>query len=334
MERIGVNFSGGLPPRDIVDCVKLAEELGYESAWMSEGHGGDQFSILTACAVATNRILLGTSISSVFVRSAPTIAMAAAVVDHFSGGRFILGLGSSHKVQVEPEYGLTFTQPIQRVRECVDIVRIMLRDGEVSYAGKVFNIEHFQLWFQPHRREIPIYVAAVFPKMLEICGEISQGTILTRTTVEYSKVCAEHLAIGAKRAGKDPSDVEVATLMGCSVGEEKDEARDATRAGIAMYAARFPRYRRLMGEYGYVEELEAVRRAWLEGDSERAKRLIPNELIDRTSLIGTAEECRERLAQYRQAGITLPIISPRGEAGEGKDAKALAMEVIRAMAPR
>ena len=104
MERIGVGFSGGMSPPDIVECVKLAEELGYESAWVAEGHGGDQFSILTACAVATDRIKLGTSITSVFVRTAPTIAMAAATVDHFSNGRFILGLGSSHKVQVEPEH--------------------------------------------------------------------------------------------------------------------------------------------------------------------------------------------------------------------------------------
>ena len=98
MERIGVAFTEGLRPREIVECVKYAEELGYESAWMAEGHGGDHFTILTACALATKRILLGTSISSVYVRSAPTIAMAAACVDEFSEGRFILGLGSSHKV--------------------------------------------------------------------------------------------------------------------------------------------------------------------------------------------------------------------------------------------
>ena len=93
MDRIGVGFSGGMSPQDIVECVKFAEELGYESAWVAEGHGGDQFSILTACAVATERIKLGTSITSVYVRTAPTIAMAAASVDHFSNGRFILGVG-------------------------------------------------------------------------------------------------------------------------------------------------------------------------------------------------------------------------------------------------
>ena len=103
MERIGVAFSGGVSPADIVECVRLAEDLGYESAWVAEGHGGDQFAILGACAVATRRILLGTSISSVFVRSATTIGMAAATVDHLSSGRFILGLGSSHPVSAGQE---------------------------------------------------------------------------------------------------------------------------------------------------------------------------------------------------------------------------------------
>jgi alkanesulfonate monooxygenase SsuD/methylene tetrahydromethanopterin reductase-like flavin-dependent oxidoreductase (luciferase family) len=98
MTRLGLAISGGLSPTEIVECVQLAEEFGYESAWVAEGHGGDQFAILAACAVATTRILLGTSISSVFVRSAPTIAMAAATVDHLSNQRFILGLGSSHRV--------------------------------------------------------------------------------------------------------------------------------------------------------------------------------------------------------------------------------------------
>src|ERR671937_1597284 len=137
MTRLGVAFSGGLTPPDIVECVKLAETLGYESAWVAEGHGGDQFAILAACAVSTRRIRLGTSISSVFVRSAPTIGMAAATVDHLSGGRFVLGLGSSHRVQVEPEHGVAFVQAIPRVRETVAIVRALLRDGAVSHKGDV-----------------------------------------------------------------------------------------------------------------------------------------------------------------------------------------------------
>src|SRR5438270_8526791 len=105
MNRIGIAISGGPNPAEMIDLVVLAERLGYDSAWVAEGHGGDQFAILAACATRTSRIRLGTSITSVFVRSVPTMAMAAASVDDISGGRLILGIGSSHKVQVELEHG-------------------------------------------------------------------------------------------------------------------------------------------------------------------------------------------------------------------------------------
>ena len=292
---------------------------------------GDQFSILTACAVATNKILLGTSITSVFVRSAPTIAMAAACVDHFSDGRCVLGLGSSHRVQVGPEHGLEFSQPVQRLRECVDIVRDLLRDRTVSYEGSVFNIERFDLWFEPLRNEIPIYVAAVRPRMLQICGEISQGTILTYCTREHAAVAAENVALGARSAGKDPADVDVATLLPCAVSDDVDQARDSLRAGVVSYAVGFPRYRRLMVEAGFAQEIEAVRQAWSEGNREGALKLVPPELIDKIAVVGTPEQCRRQVQEYRQAGITLPIISPRAS---GEDAKGEAMAAIRACAPR
>ncbi|MCH8282048.1 MAG: LLM class flavin-dependent oxidoreductase [Chloroflexi bacterium] len=331
MERIGLSFSGGLPPTDIVDCIQLADELGYESAWMAEGHGGDQFSVLTACALRTKNILLGTSITSVFVRSAPTIAMAAATVDHFSQGRFVLGLGTSHKVQVEPEHGLLFEKAVPRLRECVQIVRSLLQKGEVSYQGSVYNIENFDFWFEPYRREIPIYVAAVFPKMLEVCGEIAQGALMTWCTLEHAETAAWHVAEGAKRAGRNPSEVEVATLLPCAAGSSGEGAMEGLKTNIARYAARFPRYRRLMENAGFTEELQAVRRAWNEGDQEKAIRLVPAELIDKIALVGTADQCRARLEEYRRAGITQPIISPRVS---GANPKEEAMQIIRACAPR
>src|SRR6202163_1103761 len=147
MTRLGIAFSGGPSPAEIVDCIRLAEELGYESAWVAEGHGGDQFATLAAAAATTSRILLGTSITSVFVRTVPTIAMAAATLDHLSAGRFILGVGSSHQVQVEGEHGVSYAKPLTRIRETVEIIRQLLRDGRVEYAGDSVRIDGFDLWF-------------------------------------------------------------------------------------------------------------------------------------------------------------------------------------------
>jgi 5,10-methylenetetrahydromethanopterin reductase len=193
MEHLGIALGSGLSPGDIVESVKLAEEIGYDSAWIVEGHGGEQFSILTACALATQRVRLGTAISSVFVRSAPTIAMAAACLDYFSSGRFVLGLGSSHKVQVESEHGIQYGDPVTRVRETVEVVRALLRDGVVSYHGKTITIEKFDLWFRPARTSVPIYLSALFPQMLALCGEIAQELLMVFSTPDSARSAREQL---------------------------------------------------------------------------------------------------------------------------------------------
>ena len=332
MARIGVAFYGGLAPGEIVDCVKMAEELGYESAWMAEGHGGDQVAVLAACALATQRILLGTSISSVFVRSVPTIAMAAATVDHLSQRRFILGLGSSHKVQVEPEHGLPYGQPVRRVRDSVAIIRTLLRDGVVSYRGETVTIERFDLWFRPIRQEIPIYLGALFPKMLEVCGEIAQGAILVWSTLETVAQAVAHITEGARRAGRRPEEVDLAALLPCSVAASQQEAFDVLRPVVAFYAGFFPRYHRLIAAQGFPEAAQAIRAAWGKGDQAGAARAVPDALIAAVAVAGTPAECRERIEAYRSSGIALPIIFPvlRSAGPAGKQDM---IDALRACAP-
>ena len=329
MSRIGVAFSGGLSPGDVVACAELAESLGYESAWVAEGHGGDQFAILAACAMSTRRILLGTGISSVFVRSAPTIAMAAATVDHLSQGRLVLGLGSSHRVQVEPEHGIPFVQPTRRLRETVEVVRRLLRDGVVSFAGEVVRIERFDLWFSPLRRDVPIYLAALFPPLLELGGEIADGVLLTWATLEAGRRAAEHAAIGARRAGRDPGAVDVAALLPCAVAERRADAVARMRGPVAFYAGFFPRYHRLLAEAGFPDQVRAIKAAWDRGDRAEAERLVPDALVTAVAVAGTPDDCRERITRLRAAGIQLPIISPRVA---GPDAARAAMDAIRACA--
>jgi len=330
MSRIGIAFSGGPNPAEIVECVKLAETLGYESAWVAEGHGGDQFATLAACAVQTSRILLGTSITSVFVRTAPTIAMAAATVDGLSGGRFILGVGSSHRVQVEAEHGVGYGKPLTRVRETVEIIRALLRDGRVQYEGETVRIEGFDLWFTPLRRAIPIYASAVFQKMTALCGEIADGIILTRSTLATAPLVKQQLAEGARRAGRDPSEILVTTLLPTAVRESRREALDALRPGLAFYAGFFPRYNRLMAEHGFAEEAAAIAEAWARGDRAATERAVSDAMIDASSIAGTPAQCRERIEAYRASGIDLPIISPFAR---GPGSKARFEAAIHACAP-
>ena len=328
--RLGIAISGGPSPTEIVDLVKLAEGLGYESAWVAEGHGGDQFAILAACAVQTSRIRLGTSISSVFVRTVPTIAMAAAAVDDLSGGRFILGLGSSHKVQVEGEHGVPYGKPLTRVRESVAAIRELLRAGRVEFHGETVRIDNFDLWFAPRRPEIPIYVSAVFPKMTALCGEIADGVLLTRSTLGTAARIREQVAEGARRANREPGRIVIASLLPTMVGESRAAALAALRPGLAFYAGFFPRYNRMMAEHGFAEEAAAVAEAWSRGDRVAAEHAVSDALIDATSIAGTPEQCRARIEEYRRCGLDLPILSPFAR---GSEARSRFEAVIRACAP-
>jgi probable F420-dependent oxidoreductase len=330
MSRIGVAISGGANPADIVDLVVLAEDLGYESAWVAEGHGGDQFAILAACAMRTSRIRLGTSISSVFVRSAPTIAMAASTIADLSGGRFILGLGSSHKAQVEPEHGLVYSKPLSRTRETVAIVRGLIRDGRVTFEGETIRIKNFDLWYTPRHRDVPVYLSAVFRKGIALCGEVADGIILTRSTLDTARQVRMHLAEGARVAGRDPAGIEVTSLLPASVSDTREAALAALRPGIAFYCGFFPRYNRMMAEHGFATEAAAIAEAWARGDRAASERAVSDAMIGATSVSGTAEQCRARIEDYRQSGIDLPIVSPFAR---GPDAKARFEAAIRACAP-
>ena len=331
MSRVGVAFSAGLNASEIVECAQLAESLGYDSVWMAEGHGGDQFAVLSAVAAQTERVKLGTCISSVFVRSAPTIAMAAAVVDQLSGGRFILGLGSSHKVQVEPEHGLPYAKPVTRVRETAEVVRQLLRDGRVSYRGETITIENYELWFQPLRPSLPIYYAAVFPKMMGVCGEEADGVILTRTTLDVGAEARQHIAAGAEAAGRDPGEVDVTSLLPAAGADDPADAYDALRPGVAMYTGFFPRYNRMAVDQGFGEEAAAIAEAWAQGDREAATRAVSDAHIDSVCIAGTPARCRERIAAYHDAGVDLPMIAPMAH---GPNAKEMVQTTIRACAPR
>jgi len=332
MDRIGVAFLGDLAPPDFVSIVALAEELGYESAWMAEGRSGDQFSILTACALATERIKLGTSISSVFVRTPSTIGMAAATVDHFSNGRFILGLGSDHKAQVRPMHGGVYVQPMARLRETVDVVRQLWATRDIDYHGEVLDIDLFPLWFEPLRREIPIYVAAVQPKMLALAGEISCGALSTWHSVEQARQAREYVNAGAARAGKAPEDVDLAQMIPTYISSDGDVARAHARRRAAFKAYMLPRYRMRMEEAGFAEEVQAVAALYGEGRVEEAIELVPRGLIEAFALVGTPDDARAQLRRFRDAGVTLPILSLRTPPGlpmSREETIALFRETIR-----
>jgi probable F420-dependent oxidoreductase len=331
MAPIGVAVSGGPRPAEIVDLIQLAESLGYESGWVAEGHGGDQFAVLSAAATQTSTIKLGTAISSVYVRTAPTIAMAAATIDDISGGRFILGLGSSHKVQVEPEHGVSYGKPITRTRETVAFIRQLLAEGVAQIDGETIQIKNFDLWFEPSKTPPPIYLAGLFPKMVAATGEIADGIILTRSTLKTAGVIRSQLTEGATSVGRDPKRIAITSLLPTAVSNDRAEAFDRMRPGLAFYIGFFPRYNRLIVEHGFADEAAKIAEAWSRNDQREAAGLVTDAMIDATGIAGTPAECRDKIAAYRESGIDLPILSPFAR---GPEAKATFDFAIRACAPR
>ncbi|MGH7988322.1 MAG: LLM class flavin-dependent oxidoreductase, partial [Candidatus Binataceae bacterium] len=322
MEPLGIALGSGLPPADIVESVKLAEEIGYDSAWIIEGHGGDQFSLLTACALATRRMRLGTAISSVFLRTAPTIAMAAACLDHFSSGRFVLGLGSSHKVQVEAEHGVHYADPVARVRETVEVIRALLRDGVISYRGKTITIEKFELWFKPAHSSVPVFLSARFPQMLALCGEVADGLLMVFSTIGSARNAREYLSVGTARAGRSVEQLEICSLLPATVAADRKTAYDRMRPVLAFYVGFFPRYRRLARAAGFVSAVDATAEAFKRGGVEAASPAVSDEMVATLTVAGTAHDVRTRIAEFRRSGIALPIIMPVTDAGDDAAGKA------------
>jgi alkanesulfonate monooxygenase SsuD/methylene tetrahydromethanopterin reductase-like flavin-dependent oxidoreductase (luciferase family) len=333
MDKVGISYWGGMTANDVIECTRVADKRGLASAWMAEGHGGDAFAIMAACALSTNKIRLGTSIVSIYVRSAPTIALGAATVDSLSKGRFILGLGTSHQAQVEPEHGLVFEKPVGRMRETLAVVRGLLQSSKISYKGKIFPQIDFDYWFEPFRKRIPVYVAAVFPKMIDFCGRFADGTITVWHTVNRSRESAEILKSSAKKAGRKASEVELAALIPTCVSEDAEAAIEGMKRLVAFYCGFFPRYNRLMSESGFAKEAAMIRTAWVAGKKEESYNMVTEKMTRTLGIAGELEECPRRLEEYHRAGVGTPILFPTATVGKkrGKDTvKEVCIDAIKA----
>ena len=207
-----------------------------------------------------------------------------------------------------------YSKPIARVRDAVAVAREIDRTGVVAdFAGDTVSIERFELWFKHTSRPIPIYLAGLFPKMLQTCGELADGVILTRTTLESCAEVCEQVRLGAERSGRSMSDIEMTSLFPCALAASAAQARDQIRPSTAAYAGFFPRYNRLMAESGFAQAAAEIAQAWARGDTDAAARAVPDAVIDATAIAGTEAHCRERIEAYRDAGISLPILSPRSD---------------------
>ena len=313
------NFPGDW--RETVEKVRLADQLGYDSVWMGETWGYDLVVQLTELALATERIKLGSGIFNVYSRSPGVIASTIATLDERSGGRMLLGLGSSGAYVVEHWHGVPFDRPLRRIREYVEIVDAILRREKLVYQGEVFRLERgFRLRFTPVREHIPVYIAAITPRSIRQTGEIADGVLPIYWPSHEYPALRRLLDEGAARAGRPPGGAAIAPYITCAVvadEAQREVARRRAREPLAFYIGRMGRfYAEMLERYGFAEEVAAVRRGW-EAGPRAAAAAVSDALLDATAIVGTPEEVRARLDAWAALGVDQPLISmPPGSPDE------------------
>lgn len=305
-------------------AVQAAEQLGYDSVWTAEAYGSDAATILAWLAGQTTKIRLGSAIFQMPGRSAAMTAMTAATIDQLSGGRMVLGLGSSGPQVSEGWHGQRFGKQLQRTREYFDVVRMALRRDRVVYDGQTLQLplpdgpgKPLKLTIAPVQEQIPIYLAAIGPRNTALAGEIADGWLPTFFSPEHVGMFRERLEQGAARAERSLGGFDIAPQVSVHINEDIETARNFMRPALALYVGGMGSreqnfYNALVCEYGFEQAAAEIQDLYLDGKREEACKAIPDELIDMVSLVGPRERVGERLAAYRDAGVGTLLVSPLG----------------------
>jgi F420-dependent oxidoreductase-like protein len=293
--------------------AQTAERLGYESIWTSQlPDARDTSLVLAAYAAATKRVGLGTGVLPIYTRHPTAMAQMAATLDEMSGGRFILGIGISHKVTVESMWGMHLDSPVEAMREYVEIVRTSLREGSCSIEGKYFTARW--AYSAPRRPDLPIMISALNPRMLDLAGEHADGVVLWMCSPAYIR---DHVVpavtAGRKKAGKSLEGFEIVAAVPVCLTTDRAAAQAVFRQTVERYA-NLPYYRKMMDASGFAAELAA-------GE-------VSEGMLDELAGIGDETQVRDVIRRYREAGTTLPAAGPfgghQGAAGYEKTLEAAA----------
>jgi 5,10-methylenetetrahydromethanopterin reductase len=291
--------------------AKRAEDLGFESVWLTETRfTRDAITTSAAVAAATKRVRIGTAVTNPFTRGAVLTAVTFATLDELAEGRLVFGFGpgSPHILRRQ---GFGFDLPLTRMREHIDVVRQLLTGERVSYAGQTVNVENVALDFAPYRPSIPLYLGVTGPKALETAAEIADGVILNGfVSAEYSKRAVERLRTRAAQAGRAHGDLEISSWLMTSADRDSAKAKAAVRPMVATYLANFPN---IAQESGLpVELLDTIGRVFADGGVTEAAKHVDDDVVTLLSCAGTPDEVLELVQARRKVGVDLPILGILG----------------------
>jgi len=310
---IGAFIGTGRNLERALDRVRRAEELGYESAYVTHIAARDSLTVLTRYATVTEHIRLGTGVLPIFSRTPASAAQTAATIDEISNGRMVLGIGVSHRVTVENWFDAEITKPVTQMREYAGIVRAIL-NGEEPPAGEFFN-SRFAFMGYPPRPELPIYIAALSPNMLRLAGEIADGVMLWLCNPQYIReTVIPEVRTGRERAGKTLEGFDVVAAVPVGVTDDPDAARAAFRKDLIPYAS-LPFYRAMLERSGFGADLAAFDDGLARGDRDQAMAGLSDELLASLAGIGDGDAARAKVVEYQDAGTTSPCIGGIPSAG-------------------
>jgi F420-dependent oxidoreductase-like protein len=296
------------PRSELLSFVKLADDVGYDTIFVPEAWYRDAFTTLGWIAANTRRVRLGPGIVNVFSRTPALIAQSTATLDELSGGRAILGLGTSGPVVIEDWHGVKFESALQRTRETVEIVRQALSGAKVDYNGEIFKLRNFRLGFTAPRTQVPIYLASMGPKNNALTGEIADGW----TPIWLP---CEGIPAALKEIGKR---LDVAPCVVACVTDSVEQGRDLVRPHLAYYVGGMGTfYRDAMARFGFSAEAAAIHSLWRSGHRREAVHAVTDRMVDSVAAVGPAEQCRNRISDYRQSGVDMPVlVMPHGASAD------------------
>ena len=300
MRRLSYSLGSLLSIEEVLECSQKLNEIKPEVEWIPETWGMENFSMLGLASKENTASKIGSSIINIYSRSPSLIAMGASTVDTISNGRLILGLGTSSVPIVENFHGNSFDTPVQRMKEYVEIIRLALQGEKINYSGKIFTLKDFSLLTKPIRKEIPIYLAAINQKMVEMTWDIADGVIF------YLRPKNEMKETISKMQKKKKIDTTL-QIITC-IHEDEEKARNRAKKTLSFYIAVGKIYREFLQSTGYSDEVKIINEEYKKNGLDGLQEFVPEKMLDDLCIAGTSATAIKKLDAFRDVGIDLPII--------------------------
>ncbi|HXV65873.1 MAG TPA: LLM class flavin-dependent oxidoreductase [Nitrosopumilaceae archaeon] len=308
--RLGYSLGSVLSIEQVLNCASILSNYNPDTVWIPETWGMENFSMLSAISQRLERAKIGSSIINVYSRSPALVAMGAASVDTISNKRLILGLGTSSIPIVEEFHGYKFEKPLVRMREYVEIIRYIISGKKIDYDGKIFSLKNFTLLIKPPRNSIPIYLAAVNQKMVNLTWEIADGVIFYLRPVQELKNIIKQMQSKKK--------IDVTCQLITCMSNDAEKATERAKKTLAFYISVGKVYREFLGLNGFKNEINNIFQEYNKSGLKSVHELVPESMLEQLCIYGDPNECIKKLKRFYQAGVNLPIIqfNPIGEVTE------------------